>query len=120
MIHHPDLIGFTSNEPAPKPPNGLDWITYLRMVRWMAYHIEAENPPLQFIGSPMDKPTNDRPTCYKHADTFMTYADGKEPHHDLRHPHWRCELWVGSGVCGATRPFTNQETEDDVRTLPLE
>ena len=42
------------------------------------------------------------PTCPKHPDTKMVYADGTQPHHDEKRPHWRCELWVGGGVCGAT------------------
>jgi hypothetical protein len=45
------------------------------------------------------------PDCPKHPGTKMTYADGMELYHDLKHPHWRCELWIGSGVCGATRPL---------------
>lgn len=49
------------------------------------------------------------PNCPKHRDTKMTYADGMEHYHDLKYPHWRCELWVGSGVCGATRPLTQGE-----------
>ncbi len=45
------------------------------------------------------------PHCPKHPDTKMTYADGMEDYHDLKTPHWRCELWIGSGVCGATLPL---------------
>jgi hypothetical protein len=53
-------------------------------------------------------PVDDAPLCPRpgHEPTRMVYADGKAPYHDLKHPHWRCELWVGSGVCGATRPYS--------------
>jgi hypothetical protein len=43
------------------------------------------------------------PTCPKHAGVRMDYADGTKPYHDQRTPHWRCEMWVGGGVCGAIR-----------------
>jgi len=47
---------------------------------------------------------NDGPRCPKHQDVTMRFVSGAEPHHDIKVPHWRCELWIGGGVCGATRP----------------
>lgn len=47
---------------------------------------------------------NDGPRCPKHQDVTMRFVSGTEPHHNIKVPHWRCELWVGGGVCGATRP----------------
>lgn len=45
------------------------------------------------------------PVCPKHPKQFMVYADGTAPYHDIKHPHYRCELWIGGGVCGATLPI---------------
>lgn len=45
------------------------------------------------------------PECPKHPGSRMVYASGTEDCHDLAAPHWRCELWVGGGVCGQTLPI---------------
>lgn len=43
------------------------------------------------------------PECPKHKGSRMVLADGTEHYHDRKTPHWRCEVWVGGGVCGAIR-----------------
>ncbi len=68
--------------------------------------------------APSDEPTDeagdetaaeeDRPMCPRHPDVRMVYANGKEHYHDRRDPHWRCELWIGSGVCGAMRDMSGK------------
>jgi hypothetical protein len=45
------------------------------------------------------------PNCPLHPQTRMVYADGMEHYHDIKIPHYRCELWIGGGVCGATLPL---------------
>lgn len=49
---------------------------------------------------------SEQPKCPVHRDAPMVLADGKAHYHDRREPHWRCELWVGSGVCGQTLPLS--------------
>jgi hypothetical protein len=49
------------------------------------------------------------PECPVHPGTRMALADGKAYYHDLKEPHWRCELWIGSGVCGKTLPLSTKE-----------
>ncbi len=51
----------------------------------------------------MDSEQIAKPYCPIHRDTKMVLASGKEHYHDVKVAHWRCELWVGSGVCGQTR-----------------
>lgn len=49
------------------------------------------------------------PECPEHPGTKMVFADGTQPHHDLKYPHYRCELWIGGGVCGKTRALHPKE-----------
>ena len=47
-------------------------------------------------------PPQPKPACPK-CGVPMNFVDGGAPEHDVKVPHWRCEVWVGRGVCGATR-----------------
>ena len=42
-----------------------------------------------------------RPECSR-CKCPMNFVDGGAPEHDVKEPHWRCEMWVGGGVCGRT------------------
>lgn len=42
-----------------------------------------------------------RPQCGR-CKCPMNFVDGTAPEHDVKEPHWRCECWIGSGVCGRT------------------
>lgn len=52
------------------------------------------------------------PCCPVHPDVRMVYADGTRGYHDSDAPAWRCELWVGGGVCGATRPLADADAKE--------
>lgn len=42
----------------------------------------------------------------------MAFADGKANHHDIKKPHWRCEVWIGGGVCGMTETYAGLSNEE--------
>lgn len=66
---------------------------------------------LEVVEQLMREERESAPDCPKHPGTKMVYADGKKPYHDLKTPHWRCELWVGGGECGTTLPANRSNGE---------